>query len=114
MTSTFQGPNEDGAVVPASESPTNPRVRKARVTASAVTIRELPAAVDTAELPATRGPGFRAPEEGGSDRPFDAVRPARGANPLAPTLPARAQRTTPQSKSSPMEKPSSPSNRRKR
>lgn len=114
MTSTTDGPNDDEPAAPETESPTTPGIRKARVTASAVTVRELPAAVATVQLSVTRGAGFRAPEEGGSDRPFDVVRQSRAVNPRAPTLPAPAQRTAPSSKSSPMEKATVPSNKRKR
>jgi len=84
MTSKFVGPDNGDVTEASRPSPTVPVVGKTN--ASAVTLRELPAATDTAPLPSTRGVGFRAPEEGGSDRPFDIVRPAR-ANPLSRTMP---------------------------
>ncbi len=88
MTSKILGPDDDDATEAPSQSPTVPGIRRARVTASAVTMRELPAAMDTVPLPSLRGAGFRAPEEGGSERPFDTVRASREVNPHARTMPA--------------------------
>lgn len=115
MTSSIpEGPEDDAKH--GSESETLPGIRKARVTTSAVTLRELPAATDTVPLPSTRGVGFRAPEEGGSDRPFELARPPRDVNPHAPTIPLPAsQKSGPRrnSKSSKSSKssPSAPSKR---
>jgi hypothetical protein len=114
MTSKYVGPDDGEADEPKTESPTLPGIRKPRLTTSAVTLRELPAALDTIPLPSTRGAGFRAPEEGGSDRPFEMMR-ARDVNPHAPTMPLPAsQKSGPRRNEKPSGKSTPAANKRKR
>ena len=115
MTSKYVGPDDGEADEPKTESPTLPGIRKPRLTTSAVTLRELPAALDTIPLPSARGAGFRAPEEGGSDRPFEMTRPPRDVNPHAPTIPLPAsQKSGPRRNAKPSGKSTPADSKRKR
>ena len=115
MTSKYVGPDDGEADEPKTESPTLPGIRKPRLTTIAVTLREFLAALDTIPLPSARGAGFRAPEEGGSDRPFEMTRPPRNVNPHAPTIPLPAsQKSGPRRNAKPSSKSTPADSKRKR
>lgn len=91
-------PPDNAAQLPSTEL-APPSERKRRVAASATTLPALPAASDTIPLPSTRTAGFRAPEEGSTDRPFE-MGPPREVGPFQPASAKSSRKSGPRQKTS--------------